>query len=100
MNDTKIFYVPPGWGRSAVVELIAEQGLVDLKASGNTSWNLNQVLEKVEEANRSSAHLVGVRKNDHISGLEIYNLATAEYLRQYEIQQDYDRRRVLNEDSS
>lgn len=95
-SKSKRLFIPPGVGRGAVVETNEKNethsGLVDIKASGNSSWNLEMVNELETQARASEAGLLSVREKDHSSGLERYDLGTAEYLRQLEIQDDYNRR--------
>lgn len=89
MSDRKKFWVPPGVGRGAHIQVAG--GMVDLKASGNTWWNAEQVAELVQKGTSSEQALLEVQGKDHSSGLETYNLATAEYLRQLEIQEEFNR---------
>lgn len=91
-NDQKDFFIPPGVGRGAVVETRDHSGMVDLKATGNSSWNKDSVSSVIKLAHSSAEGLYKARERDHSSGLETYDVAGAEYLRQFEIQNDYDHR--------
>jgi|GEM_PF-4176751 len=89
-QNSKPFFIPPGVGRGAVVNTNNERGMVDLKATGNSSWNLESVDRQKKEARYGEESLKEVRASDHSNGLETYDLMTAEYLRQIEIQHEYE----------
>lgn len=91
-KKTKKLYIPPGVGRGADIAIDGKPGLVSIKANGNSSWNKEQVEELVTLARSSSDGMAAARAKDHSNGLETYYLGAAEYLRQLEIQQDYNRR--------
>ena len=76
-NDTKVFHISPGAGRGAEIEV--EGGMINLKASGNSVWNADQTKLLVKTFDLGLEDLV--RRVDHSTGLEVFYVATAEYLR-------------------
>ncbi|MEO0335078.1 MAG: hypothetical protein AAF202_01700, partial [Pseudomonadota bacterium] len=79
-NKTTQFFVPPGYGRGAVVPVGDANKLVDLKGVGNSSWN-RDITEEILSGDHYTPAEIGLR-----NGLAESQWLTAEYLRHKELE--------------